>query len=211
MADASADSAGVVVPPPIVYALGLGVGYALDRFKAAPVAVGGGRILLGWVFAGAGVALAASAIVLFRRAGTSPVPIQPTTALVVRGPYRFTRNPMYVGLTALYAGVTLLINSLWPLLLLPVVLGVIRWAVIAREEAYLERKFGDAYRAYTTRVRRWVCPRTPTHFTWGRSPLTSLPRPGTPRKTRPNTRPTSGGSPPIRRPTAPTAPRPSPP
>ena len=156
MADASADSAGVVVPPPIVYALGFGIGYALDRFKPAPVAVGGARILLGWVFAGAGVALAASAIVLFRRAGTSPVPIQPTTALVVRGPYRFTRNPMYVGLAALYAGVTLLINSVWPLLLLPVVLGVIRWAVIAREEAYLERKFGDAYRAYTTRVRRWL-------------------------------------------------------
>jgi len=75
---------------------------------------------------------------------------------VVQGPYRFTRNPMYVGLAALYAGVTLLVNSLWPLLLLPVVLVVIRWRVIAREEAYLERKFGDVYRTYTTRVRRWL-------------------------------------------------------
>jgi len=118
--------------------------------------MGGARTLLGWLLAGAGVALAASAIVLFRRAGTSPVPIQPTTALVAQGPYRFTRNPMYVGLAALYAGIALLVNSLWPLVLLPVVLVVIRWWVIAREEAYLERKFGDAYRAYTRRERRWL-------------------------------------------------------
>ncbi|PYO67712.1 MAG: isoprenylcysteine carboxyl methyltransferase [Gemmatimonadetes bacterium] len=157
MPDARADSSGVVFPPPFVYALGFGIGYALDRLKPAPVGVdGGARTLLGWVLAGAGVALAASAIVLFRRAGTSPVPIQPTTALVVRGPYRLTRNPMYIGLAALYVGVTLLINSLWPLVVLPVVLIVIRWWVIAREEAYLERKFGDEYRAYQARVRRWL-------------------------------------------------------
>src|SRR2546425_4315101 len=87
MPDASADSSGVVFPPPFVYALGLGIGYALDRLKPAPIGVdGGARTLLGWVLAGAGVAIAASAIMLFRRAGTSPVPIQPTTALVVRGP-----------------------------------------------------------------------------------------------------------------------------
>jgi protein-S-isoprenylcysteine O-methyltransferase Ste14 len=156
MADDSADSAGVAVPPPLVYALGFVIGYALDRLKPASLGMGGARILLGWVLGGAGFALAASAIVLFRRAGTSPVPIQPTTALVVRGPYRFTRNPMYLGLATLYAGVALIVDSLWPLLVLPVVLVVIRWLVIAREEAYLERKFGDAYRAYTTRVRRWL-------------------------------------------------------
>src|SRR5256885_3797389 len=173
MPDASADSSGVVFPPPFVYALGLGIGYALDRLKPATIGVdGGARTLLGWVLAGAGVALAASAIVLFRRAGTSPVPIQPTTALVVRGPYRFTRNPMYLGLAALYVGVTLLINSLWPLVVLPVVLIVIRWWVVAREEAYLERKFGDAYRAYTTRVRRGVWARAHTPFTRGPSPST---------------------------------------
>ena len=157
MPDARADSSGVAFPPPLAYALGFGIGYALDRLKPAPVGVdGGARTLLGWVLAGAGVALAASAIVLFRRAGTSPVPIQPTTALVVRGPYRFTRNPMYLGLAALYVGVALLINSLWPLVVLPVVLIVIRWGVVAREEAYLEREFGDEYRAYQARVRRWL-------------------------------------------------------
>jgi len=147
MADDAPDNAGVVVPPPIVYALGFGLGYALDRLRPAHVGMRGGRLLLGWILAGAGVALAASAIALFRRASTSPVPNQPTTALVAQGPYRFTRNPMYVALLA---------NSWWPLVVLPVVLMVIRWRVIAREEAYLERKFGDAYRAYTTRVRRWL-------------------------------------------------------
>jgi protein-S-isoprenylcysteine O-methyltransferase Ste14 len=157
MADDSADSAGVAVPPPLVYAVGFGIGYALHRLKPAPVGVDGRAwTLLGWVLIGAGVALAASAVVLFRRAGTSPVPIQPSTALVVRGPYRFTRNPMYVGLAALYAGVALLVNSLWPLAVLPLVLSVIRWRVIAREEAYLERTFGEEYRAYKARVRRWV-------------------------------------------------------
>src|SRR5437016_4598559 len=118
MADDSTDNAGVAVPPPLVYALGFGLGYGLDRLKPVPLGLGGVRTLLGWALAGAGVALAASAIALFRRAGTSPVPIQPTTA--------------------------------------PVVLVVIRWRVIAREEAYLERKFGDVYRTYTTRVRRWL-------------------------------------------------------
>ena len=155
MPDARADSSGVAFPPPLAYALGFGIGYALDRLKPAPVDAGA-RTLLGCVFAGAGVALVASAFVLFRRAGTSPVPIQPTTALVVRGPYRLTRNPMYIGLAALYVGVTLLINSLWPLVVLPVVLIVIRWGVVAREEAYLEREFGDEYRAYQARVRRWL-------------------------------------------------------
>src|SRR5256885_15269710 len=110
MADASADSAGVVVPPPIVYALGFGIGYALDRFKPAPVAGGGARILLGWVFAGAGVALAASAFVLFLRAGPSPVPLPPTAPLRGRGPERFARDPLYVRLTALYPSAPPLIS-----------------------------------------------------------------------------------------------------
>src|SRR5205807_1117630 len=84
--------------------LGFGLGYALDRLRPAHEGMRGGRLLLGWILAGAGVALAASAIALFRRASTSPVPNQPTTALVAQGPYRFTRNPMYVGLAALEAG-----------------------------------------------------------------------------------------------------------
>jgi len=82
--------------------------------------------------------------------------MEPTTAIVVHGPYRFTRNPMYVSLVGLYAGVTLFVNSAWPLILLPAVVLLVRRQVIAREEAYLEAKFGEEYRAYKARVRRWI-------------------------------------------------------
>ena len=82
--------------------------------------------------------------------------MEPTTAIVVHGPYRFTRNPMYVSLVGLYAGVTLFVNSAWPLILLPAVVLLVQRQVIAREEAYLEAKFGEEYRAYKARVRRWI-------------------------------------------------------
>src|SRR3989449_10916364 len=75
---------------------------------------------------------------LFRRAGTTPNPTKPTSALVIWGPYRFTRNPMYVGMATLYVGGTLLLNDLWPLALLPVVIALVQRRVIAKEEAYLE-------------------------------------------------------------------------
>ena len=72
------------------------------------------------------------------------------------GPFRYSRNPLYLGLTLLYAGVALLIPSTWPLILLVPVLLVMRWGVIAREERYLAGKFGEPYRTYLTRVRRWL-------------------------------------------------------
>lgn len=163
MPDAKQDSAGVVVPPPVMYALGFAVGYAIDRW--APVALFGAgtpgaaalwRKVIAWVLIVAAGWLMVSAILLFRDAGTSPIPHKPVTALVVHGPYRFTRNPMYLGFAVLYLGVTLLVNSLWPLVLLPIVLGIIHRWVIVREEAYLTRAFGDDYRAYQARVRRWL-------------------------------------------------------
>jgi protein-S-isoprenylcysteine O-methyltransferase Ste14 len=76
--------------------------------------------------------------------------------MVVHGPFRFTRNPMYVGLVALYMSLSLFVNSAWPLILLPVVIAVVQRQVIVREEAYLEGKFGEQYRAYKARVRRWI-------------------------------------------------------
>lgn len=159
MPDAKPDTSGVVLPPPLVYAAGFALGYLLHLLYPMVLfgtAAAGARHLVGWGLIAAWVALSGSAVFLFRRAGTSPIPIKPTTALVVDGPYRFTRNPMYIGLVALYLGVTLLVNTPWPLVFLPVVLVVVRRRVIAREEAYLERTFGDAYRAYKARVRRWL-------------------------------------------------------
>jgi protein-S-isoprenylcysteine O-methyltransferase Ste14 len=96
------------------------------------------------------------ALIAFHRAGTSAKPWRPATALVLTGPYRFTRNPMYLGFTLLYLGITLWVNSVWPLLILPVVVVVMDRGVIAREEAYLEARFGEEHRRYKARVRRWV-------------------------------------------------------
>ena len=90
------------------------------------------------------------------KAGTPIRTDRPVPRLVTDGPFRFTRNPGYLGLAMLYAGIALLRNSLWAILLLPVVVYVIQREVIGREERYLERTFGEEYLAYKTRVRRWV-------------------------------------------------------
>ena len=90
------------------------------------------------------------------RAGTNVDPYEPATAVVTGGPYRFTRNPMYVGFTLMYAGISALFNALPPVLLLPVVQQLMRRGVIEREERYLERKFGDEYLQYKEKVRRWI-------------------------------------------------------
>ncbi len=158
MTNASTDTSGVGFPPPLVYAGGFAAGYGAHRLLPIrlwpePTAL---VSLVGWCLIGAGVLLAVSAAFLFRRAGTTPNPAKPTTALVIWGPYRFTRNPMYVGMATLYVGGTLLLNDPWPLAFLPMVMALVQRYVIVREEAYLERKFGNAYRAYKARVRRWI-------------------------------------------------------
>ncbi len=88
--------------------------------------------------------------------GTNVNPTLPTTSIVTTGPYRFTRNPLYLGLTMIYLGLTLAINTWWSLLLLVPVLFVMHFDVVLREERYLERKFGDTYRQYRAHVRRYL-------------------------------------------------------
>jgi protein-S-isoprenylcysteine O-methyltransferase Ste14 len=92
----------------------------------------------------------------FRRARTSLVPVRPATALITDGPFRFTRNPLYLGLALLYLGIALWLGVLWPVVLLPALILLVQQIVILREEAYLESRFGEAYRAYRARVRRWL-------------------------------------------------------
>ena len=152
---ASPGTAGVLAPPPLIYAVPLGVGLLLHRWHvirllparfAAPVGIA--LLLLGLV--------AIPALLAFRRVKTSPEPWKPTTAMVTTGPYRLTRNPMYLGFTLLYLGTTCWVNTVWPLILLPLVLVTMHYGVITREEAYLERLFGEEYLAYKRRVRRWL-------------------------------------------------------
>jgi protein-S-isoprenylcysteine O-methyltransferase Ste14 len=149
-----ADSPGVKFPPPFLFAGGILAGWLINKWIG--LALPALPPLLGWALIGAGVLLALSAVSLFFRARTHLIPNRPANSLVVSGPYRFTRNPMYVSLTAVYLGVCVLMQSLWALILLPLVLAIIYRTVIAPEEAYLQRRFGGEYAQYQKRVRRWL-------------------------------------------------------
>ena len=96
------------------------------------------------------------AFVTMRTAQTSPHPYESSTALVVTGPFKFSRNPVYVAMTGLYFAAALIINSLWPLLLLLPLMVTMHVGVVLREESYLEQRFGAVYAAYKMRVRRWL-------------------------------------------------------
>lgn len=149
----------VHVPPPIIFAAGFGLAWLLQqRLEFFIDGAGGGpmQIALGSALLAAGLIVMATGIITFVRARTTVIPDRAARQLVTWGLYRFSRNPMYVGLTAAYVGLSLVTNFAWPLALLPVVLVVIRFAVIAREERYLRAAFGDAYRDYQQRVRRWI-------------------------------------------------------
>jgi len=112
------------------------------------------RVLGLTVFVASGV-LAHLAHLAFKRVGTSVFPTQPTTAIVVDGPYRYTRNPLYIAAIGVYLGVTLWVNGLAPLLLLPLLVLAIHRGIVVREEKYLESKFGTVYTSYRSRVPRW--------------------------------------------------------
>jgi protein-S-isoprenylcysteine O-methyltransferase Ste14 len=152
----SPDNPGVRVPPPALYALAAIGGYVLNRRWPLPIADGVAVLVVAWALIAMWAVLTASSIGNFRRSRTSIVPIRPATTLVIAGPYRFTRNPMYVGLAMLTVALGLLMDSWWPIVLLLPVLLVVRVFVIAPEERYLERRFGADYIGYTKRVRRWL-------------------------------------------------------
>lgn len=149
---------GVRFPPPFIFAVGFLIGWFVDR-RGRGLPLSGGRVALARIGFGiliVGVGLAAWGIVTFRRARTAVIPHHAASQLVASGPYRFTRNPMYVGLTIVYIGGAVVLNSAWPLILLPVVLIVLARFVVVREERYLSDAFGDEYAAYRSRVRRWL-------------------------------------------------------
>jgi protein-S-isoprenylcysteine O-methyltransferase Ste14 len=152
-------TAGVIARPPLLFLAALLLGFVSDRLLPLPFAVPEAD-LVHWIISGAliliGLALAAAGIRNFLRAGT-PVPTnEPTHALVTTGIYRWTRNPIYLGFFLVYGGIGLAVRSPSILILAPPLAIAIRYGVVAREEAYLERRFGDAYRDYKARVRRWL-------------------------------------------------------
>jgi protein-S-isoprenylcysteine O-methyltransferase Ste14 len=150
------DASGVRVPPPLFYVAGFLIGLALELafpIDGPPAVLGicGAAICVAlWL------ALDGAAMLSFRRAGTSMIPLNPTTALVTTGPYKFTRNPMYLGMAFLYIALALALGVIWALIVLPFVIAAVDQLVIALEEGYLVRKFGDPYCEYMARVRRWL-------------------------------------------------------
>lgn len=149
----------VVVPPPPLFALAFAGGMWLNRavpLPVAPSALAAIALGVGWLVVGAGGLLMASAAILFALRRTTIVPHRHASTLIVAGPYRFTRNPMYVGLTAVCVGAALVANTSWPLLLVLAPLWLLHAKTIPFEEHTLERAFGEDYHEYCRRVRRWL-------------------------------------------------------
>jgi len=156
MQNNSPDTAHVIAPPPLIFGAFLLGGLLLQyfwplRFLPRMVAV-----VLAVAMIGAGYFNGHFAHREMARQKTPINPLKPTTALVTNGPYRFSRNPLYLSLLLFYLGLAALFNSLWIVVLVVPLLAVMQRGVIAREEIYLERKFGDEYRQYKACVRRWI-------------------------------------------------------
>ncbi|MBT5413314.1 MAG: DUF1295 domain-containing protein [Rhodospirillaceae bacterium] len=156
MADGRSDTAGGIAPPPLIYLAFLLAGVGLDRLRPAGLGLGAAGDWVGGALALAGLALIAACALGFRKAGTAIEPYRPTTALVTTGLYAYSRNPIYVALTAVYLGLALIDDNAWALALVLPALAVMARGVILREERYLGGKFGADYRAYRARVRRWL-------------------------------------------------------
>jgi protein-S-isoprenylcysteine O-methyltransferase Ste14 len=152
------DVAGVIALPPLIFLGFLAAAAVLEAVVPLPLLTAHAlaRYLAGAALATCGVVIIAMGTRRFLAAGTNIPPTLPTTALVVDGIYRRTRNPLYLGTALIYLGLGVAAGSLWAIALVVPLLWVINVGVVAREERYLERKFGDAYRAYKARVRRWV-------------------------------------------------------
>jgi protein-S-isoprenylcysteine O-methyltransferase Ste14 len=151
------DNSNAMIHPPIAWALAFVAGLGIDwlyPLQFVPASVSGPWVG-GAIFA-IGFALAIWAIITIRKAGTRLEINKPTTTIVANGPYRFTRNPIYIGMFLGQIGLAIGFDSLWILAALVLFYLVIRYGVIAREEAYLERKFGNVYLGYKSRVRRWL-------------------------------------------------------
>ena len=151
------ETAQVLIRPPLAWALAVIAGLVLDWLAPLPFLPEDWPAgLVGAVVFVLALVLAIWAIDTMTRGGTNVPTNRPTTAIVDGGPYRFTRNPIYMGMFGGLIGLGIAFDNPWLLAMLMPFALVIRYGVVAREEAYLERMFGDAYRGYRRRVRRWL-------------------------------------------------------
>jgi protein-S-isoprenylcysteine O-methyltransferase Ste14 len=152
----SADNAGVVVLPPLLFGSALVAVLALHWLWPMPIF---GHAVVRW----SGLALIMFAVAIavwgtktMHAAGTNISPLQPAMSIVTSGPFRFSRNPLYVALTLLYLGLTLAFNTWWGIVVLIPLLLILHYGVVLREERYLEQKFGETYKGYRSSVRRYL-------------------------------------------------------
>jgi protein-S-isoprenylcysteine O-methyltransferase Ste14 len=147
------------VPPPLVFLLAYIAGEGLHYLAPLPLgqfARGRASHVFAALFLVTGISIVLIAVATFRAAKTTVIPYRRAVTLVVRGPYRMTRNPMYVGAALIYLGIASVRGALWPVLLLPVALAILNYLVIPQEETLLRDTFGEAYEQYCARVRRWL-------------------------------------------------------
>ncbi|KQW53075.1 hypothetical protein ASC77_01890 [Nocardioides sp. Root1257] len=142
--------------PPVAIGAPLLAGWVATAQWGDPVDLGGWRVPLGWALAIAFVVWNGWSLWLFARHETGLLPGQATQSMIEEGPYRLSRNPLYVGLLALYVAVALLVPSFWALVLFPAAVLLVRWGAIRPEERFLHERFETAYDDYTRRVRRWL-------------------------------------------------------
>jgi len=156
MAEKSKDMAGVIAPPPLIFCVAILLGYGVSRLFPRSDWLVWLPPALGILVVGLGLAGLAWGLVTLKRARTAVNPYESTTALVQHGPYRYTRNPLYVALTTLHIGIGLWLHNIWILLAVVPAVLIVHYGVVLREERYLMRKFGEDYHAYCAQVRRWL-------------------------------------------------------
>ncbi|HEY6945662.1 MAG TPA: isoprenylcysteine carboxylmethyltransferase family protein [Candidatus Acidoferrum sp.] len=146
------------VPVPWVFVLTYVLGVGLESTPSSRIRPEAALVstVVGSVLFAAGAVLAGWGLVIFRKARTTTVPGKASAKLLTWGPYRFTRNPMYVGLTLAYLGEAGLLKQVWPVVLLPLTIAYLQWTVIPVEEAKLTEVFRGEYEQYRSRVRRWI-------------------------------------------------------
>jgi protein-S-isoprenylcysteine O-methyltransferase Ste14 len=147
------------IPVPWVFILAYLIGFVVQLYLPIPIRspeIVRIALIAGVILVVIGLAVAFSALGIFRKRSTTTIPFETPTSLVTSGPYRFTRNPMYVGLTLVYLGVAGTRAESWPVIVLPVMLAYVNFIVLPVEERHLQNAFGDAYADYGARVRRWL-------------------------------------------------------
>jgi len=144
------------VPAPLIFLGVLILGLWLGRVFPVRFLPGNLSYVVGVVLVVVALWIGGSALMAMRRARTSPIPSRPATTLVESGFFRHSRNPMYLSMFVLYLGITASVNVVWLLLFFPILLLLVDRLVVSPEESYLSRKFGDDYKRYRTRVRRWI-------------------------------------------------------